>query len=69
MLDGLIAWRLKGHPGYEAIQAVPGVGKDPNLGKAVRTSAGVRWHRISPGHSVAGPGRDRLNRYIRQQWM
>lgn len=27
MLDRLIARRLAGHPGYEAIQAVPGVGK------------------------------------------
>lgn len=27
MLDRLIARRLAGHPGYEAIQAIPGVGK------------------------------------------
>jgi len=27
MLDGLIARRLAGHPGYVAIQAIPGVGK------------------------------------------
>ena len=27
MLDGLIARRLEGHKGYEAIQAIPGVGK------------------------------------------
>ena len=27
MLERLIAGRLKGHTGYEAIQAIPGVGK------------------------------------------
>lgn len=27
MLDRLVARRLAGHPGYEAIQAIPGVGK------------------------------------------
>ncbi len=27
MLDRLIARRLDGHPGYEAIQAIPGIGK------------------------------------------
>jgi hypothetical protein len=43
--------------------------RDPNLGKAIGSSARVRWNRISPGHSVLTFGGVRLNRYIPAQWM
>jgi hypothetical protein len=43
--------------------------RDPNLGKAIRASAGVGWNRISPGHSVSAFGRVRFDRYIPAQWM
>jgi transposase len=59
MLDRLIARRLDGHPGYEAIQAIPGVGKIlaavfvaeiGDVGRFERPEQLASWAGMTPRH-------------------
>ena len=59
MLDRLITRRLKGHPGYEAIQAIPGVGKVlaavfvaeiGDVGRFERPEQLASWAGMTPRH-------------------